>query len=206
MLSETFGGGQRVRSSARLRPRSFRPVSRHRLYNEGGRLLRFPLIEESPMPEYIPSPRDWVREQVELYESSGGTKGTTLRDTGLPVIIVTNTGNTCGRTRPSRFATIRSSRRCGCARSRTKPSGHGSGILPSRRFLRMRSIRRRPLGRSRSSSQSPRGSGPRVMPEQVIARALRERGYFVRRNSWRRRGMHSEQTPWLNSASVRSPK
>jgi deazaflavin-dependent oxidoreductase (nitroreductase family) len=34
-----------------------------------------------------------VREQVELYESSGGTKGTTLRDTGLPVIIVTHTGN-----------------------------------------------------------------------------------------------------------------
>ena len=45
------------------------------------------------MPQYIPSPRDWVREQVELYESSGGTKGTTLRDTGLPVIIVTHTGN-----------------------------------------------------------------------------------------------------------------
>ena len=48
------------------------------------------------MPEYIPSPRDWVREQVELYESSGGTKGTTLRETGLPVIIVTNTGNKTG--------------------------------------------------------------------------------------------------------------
>jgi deazaflavin-dependent oxidoreductase (nitroreductase family) len=48
------------------------------------------------MAEYIPSPRDWVREQVELYESSGGTKGTTLRDTGLPVIIVTNTGNKTG--------------------------------------------------------------------------------------------------------------
>ena len=32
------------------------------------------------MAKYIPSPRDWVREQVELYESSGGTKGTTLRD------------------------------------------------------------------------------------------------------------------------------
>jgi deazaflavin-dependent oxidoreductase (nitroreductase family) len=58
--------------------------------------LRFPFIEESPMPEYIPSPRDWVREQVALYESSGGTKGTTLRDTGLPVIIVTNTGNKTG--------------------------------------------------------------------------------------------------------------
>jgi deazaflavin-dependent oxidoreductase (nitroreductase family) len=51
------------------------------------------------MPQYIPSPRDWVREQVELYESSGGTKGTTLRDTGLPVIIVTNTGNKTGAIR-----------------------------------------------------------------------------------------------------------
>ena len=51
------------------------------------------------MAEYIPSPRDWVREQVELYERSGGTKGTTLRDTGLPVIIVTNTGNKTGAIR-----------------------------------------------------------------------------------------------------------
>ena len=39
------------------------------------------------MNEYIPSPAGWVAEQVELYESSGGTQGTTLRDTGLPVII-----------------------------------------------------------------------------------------------------------------------
>ena len=37
------------------------------------------------MPGYIPSPREWVRDQVELYERSGGTEGTTLRDTGLPV-------------------------------------------------------------------------------------------------------------------------
>ena len=48
------------------------------------------------MAEYIPSTADWVREQVELYESSGGTAGTTLRDTGLPVIIVTNKGNRTG--------------------------------------------------------------------------------------------------------------
>jgi deazaflavin-dependent oxidoreductase (nitroreductase family) len=40
-----------------------------------------------------------VREQVELYESSGGTEGTTLRDTGLPVIIVTHTGNKTGAIR-----------------------------------------------------------------------------------------------------------
>ena len=45
------------------------------------------------MPEYIPSPRQWVRDQVDLYERSGGREGTTLRDTGLPVIIVTHTGN-----------------------------------------------------------------------------------------------------------------
>jgi deazaflavin-dependent oxidoreductase (nitroreductase family) len=48
------------------------------------------------MAQYVPSPSDWVREQVELYESSGGTKGTTLRDTGLPVVIVTHVGNKTG--------------------------------------------------------------------------------------------------------------
>ena len=51
------------------------------------------------MPEYIPPAIDWVREQVELYESSGGTQGTTLRDTGLPCIIVTHTGNKSGAIR-----------------------------------------------------------------------------------------------------------
>ena len=51
------------------------------------------------MAKYIPSPHNWVREQVELYESSGGTKGTTLRDTGLPVVIVTHRGNKTGAIR-----------------------------------------------------------------------------------------------------------
>lgn len=49
--------------------------------------------------EYAPSPRTWVREQVELYESSGGAAGTTLRDTGLPVVIVTNVGARSGKLR-----------------------------------------------------------------------------------------------------------
>ena len=49
--------------------------------------------------EYVPSPRDWVREQVERYEASNGTEATTLRDTGLPVVIVTNTGNKTGAIR-----------------------------------------------------------------------------------------------------------
>ena len=51
------------------------------------------------MAEYIPTPIDWVREQAELYESSGGTKGTTLRDTGLPCVLVTHTGNKTGAIR-----------------------------------------------------------------------------------------------------------
>ncbi len=49
------------------------------------------------MAEYIPSPTEWVRNQVELYESSGGTEGTSLN--GLAVIIVTNKGRKTGATR-----------------------------------------------------------------------------------------------------------
>ncbi|MGW6296929.1 nitroreductase family deazaflavin-dependent oxidoreductase [Streptomyces sp. NPDC055058] len=49
--------------------------------------------------EYEPSPAQWVREQVELYESSGGTKGTTLRDTGLPVVVLTTLGARSGKLR-----------------------------------------------------------------------------------------------------------
>lgn len=48
---------------------------------------------------YEPSPEQWVRDQVEAYESSGGTRGTTLRDTGLPVVIVTSLGARSGKIR-----------------------------------------------------------------------------------------------------------
>ena len=59
------------------------------------------------MAKYIPSPRDWVREQVDLYERSGGTEGTTLRDTGLPVIIVTHIGNKTGAIRKTPLMRVR---------------------------------------------------------------------------------------------------
>jgi len=49
--------------------------------------------------EYIPSRAQWVRDQVEAYEASGGKKANTLRDTGLPVIIVTMRGNKSGSIR-----------------------------------------------------------------------------------------------------------
>src|ERR1700759_3646628 len=47
--------------------------------------------------EYEPSPAQWVRDQVELYESSGGTEGLTLRD--KPVIILTTKGTKSGKIR-----------------------------------------------------------------------------------------------------------
>ena len=49
--------------------------------------------------EYEPSAWDWVREQVETYERTGGQEANTLRDTGLPVIIVTTRGNKTGKIR-----------------------------------------------------------------------------------------------------------
>ncbi len=51
------------------------------------------------MNEYIPSTSKWVADQVALYEGSGGREGTTLRETGLPVIIVTNRGHRTGAIR-----------------------------------------------------------------------------------------------------------
>jgi F420H(2)-dependent quinone reductase len=49
--------------------------------------------------EYEPSTQGWVREQVEEYEASGGARATTLRDTGLPVVIVTSRGAKSGKLR-----------------------------------------------------------------------------------------------------------
>jgi deazaflavin-dependent oxidoreductase (nitroreductase family) len=49
--------------------------------------------------EYDPSPAQWVRDQVEAYERSGGREANTLRDTGMPVIIVTMRGNKSGKVR-----------------------------------------------------------------------------------------------------------
>ncbi|MFF1926377.1 nitroreductase family deazaflavin-dependent oxidoreductase [Streptomyces sp. NPDC058221] len=47
--------------------------------------------------EYAPSPAQWVRDQVEQYEGSGGTEGTTMRD--MPVIILTTRGAKSGKIR-----------------------------------------------------------------------------------------------------------
>lgn len=47
--------------------------------------------------EYEPSTAQWARDQVEEYESSGGTRGTTLR--GVPVVVITSVGASSGKLR-----------------------------------------------------------------------------------------------------------
>ena len=42
--------------------------------------------------EYGPSTWEWVAEQADVYEKSNGQEGNTLRDTGLPVIVMTTIG------------------------------------------------------------------------------------------------------------------
>ncbi|MEE9414592.1 MAG: nitroreductase family deazaflavin-dependent oxidoreductase [Acidimicrobiales bacterium] len=49
--------------------------------------------------EYEPSTWDWVAEQVAEYEGSGGTRANTLRDTGLPIIVMTTVGVKSGKIR-----------------------------------------------------------------------------------------------------------
>ena len=49
--------------------------------------------------EYEPSTSPWVAQQVAEYEASGGTRGNTLMDTGIPVIIVTMKGAKSGKVR-----------------------------------------------------------------------------------------------------------
>jgi F420H(2)-dependent quinone reductase len=49
--------------------------------------------------DYEPSPSEWVRDQVAEYEGSGGTKGNTLLDTGMPIIIVASRGAKSGKVR-----------------------------------------------------------------------------------------------------------
>jgi deazaflavin-dependent oxidoreductase (nitroreductase family) len=49
--------------------------------------------------EYEPSPWQWVRDQVETYERTGGKEANTLMDTGMPIVIVTTRGNKSGKLR-----------------------------------------------------------------------------------------------------------
>ncbi len=47
--------------------------------------------------EYEPSTSDWARQQAEIFETSGGTEGNTLR--GMPIIVMTSVGAKSGKLR-----------------------------------------------------------------------------------------------------------
>ena len=49
--------------------------------------------------EYEPSPAQWVRDQVETYERTGGQEANTLRDTGIPIVVITTRGAKSGKLR-----------------------------------------------------------------------------------------------------------
>src|SRR5690242_19728048 len=49
--------------------------------------------------EYAPSPARWVREQVETFERTNGREANTLRDTGLPIVVITTRGTKTGKVR-----------------------------------------------------------------------------------------------------------
>ena len=49
--------------------------------------------------EYEPSSWDWVREQVAEFEASNGQRANTLRDTGLPIVVMTMRGRKSGKLR-----------------------------------------------------------------------------------------------------------
>ncbi len=49
--------------------------------------------------EYGPSTWGWVREQTDAYEASNGSEANTLRDTGLPIIVMTTVGHRTGLVR-----------------------------------------------------------------------------------------------------------
>ena len=61
------------------------------------------------MAKYVPAQKFGCASGCELYESSGGTEGTTLRDTGLPVIIVTHIGNKTGAVRKAPLMRVKDS-------------------------------------------------------------------------------------------------
>ncbi len=49
--------------------------------------------------DYEPSTWEWVRQQVAEYEASNGERGNTLRDTGMPIIVMTTVGRKTGKVR-----------------------------------------------------------------------------------------------------------
>jgi len=68
--------------------------------------------------EYGPSTSPWAREQAEAYEASGGREATTLRDTGLPIIVLTTVGAKSGLLRKTALMRVTDGERYAVVASR----------------------------------------------------------------------------------------
>ena len=55
--------------------------------------------------DYEPGAWDWVNQQVEAYEASGGREANTLQGTTMPIIVITTRGHRTGKVR--KFALMR---------------------------------------------------------------------------------------------------
>src|SRR3954464_2760832 len=75
--------------------------------------------------EYEPSAQGWVRDQVELIESSSGTEGTELR--GMPVIVMTNRGVKSGKLRKTPLMRVEHDGRYAVVASQAGPPQTPSG-------------------------------------------------------------------------------
>ncbi len=126
---------------------------------------------------YEPSPWDWVREQVAEYEESGGARANTLRDTGLPIIIMTTVGHKSGRVRKVPLMRVehqggtQSSPRWG-ARRTTRPGSTTSSPIRMRRFRTDPSPSPRSCGSCRARSATSGGSeqSPLIRPTPTTKR------------------------------------
>ena len=53
----------------------------------------------SPSGDHEPNVWQWVADQAAEYEASGGTRGNTLLDTGIPILVMTTVGHKTGNIR-----------------------------------------------------------------------------------------------------------
>jgi len=136
--------------------------------NPLGNSITVPFMEVGSHGKVCSQPQR-VGAQVALYESSGGTRGTTLLDTGRPVIIVTHTGNETGAIRRRPWCD-----RCGSARSRTRLNGRGSGNLPSRRIGLTRNTKSASPDAFRSLLQSRRDVSLKLFTCSPVAANFRD--------------------------------
>lgn len=65
----------------------------------------FPVVVLEPPVDYEPSPWDFVAEQVERYEATGGREGGEME--GVPVVILTTVGRKTGKLRKSPIMRVR---------------------------------------------------------------------------------------------------